>query len=98
MFLAISRLPLGVGDRRIGDDGLSASSSWDRYHGAMRGRLYICRSGRFIGAWSAKRNTRGQWLQVTTSKEAIIRDANIEYVVVLHTAKPLQVVSVKQML
>lgn len=64
----------------------------------MRGRLYICRSGRFIGAWSAKRNSRGQWLQVTTSKEAIIRDANKEYVVVLHTAKPLQVVSVKQML
>lgn len=51
----------------------------------MRGRLYICRSGRFIGAWSAKRNTRGQWLQVTTSKEAIIRDAYKEYVVVLHS-------------
>ena len=51
----------------------------------MRGRLYICRSGRFIGAWSAKRNTRGQWLQVTTSKEAVIRDAYKQYVVVLHS-------------
>ena len=43
---------------------MSASSNFDRYHSAERGRLHICKSGRFRGAWSSRRNVRGQWLQV----------------------------------
>ena len=66
IFVAVSRLPLGVSDKRIRDSALSASSFWDRYHAASRGRLHICKSGRFRGAWSARRNVRGQWLQVST--------------------------------
>lgn len=65
IFVAVSRLPLGVSDKRIRDSALSASSFWDRYHAASRGRLHICKSGRFRGAWSARRNIRGQWLQVS---------------------------------
>lgn len=65
IFVAVSRLPLGVSDKRIRDSALSASSLWDRYHAASRGRLHICKLGRFRGAWSARRNIRGQWLQVS---------------------------------
>ena len=43
---------------------LSASSSWDRNHGPSNARLHWRRRGPRTGAWSARHNTRYQWLQV----------------------------------
>lgn len=43
---------------------LSASSSWDRNHGPSNARLHWRRRGARTGAWSARHNTRYQWLQV----------------------------------
>ena len=68
--LAPSRLALGVEDRRIPDGGFSASSSWDRNHGAKRARLNIVRRGRRIGAWSSRVKNRAQWLLIDITKMA----------------------------
>ena len=37
---------------------------WDVNHAAYFARLHNRRRGRFMGAWSAKYNSRYQWLQV----------------------------------
>lgn len=63
-FPVVSRLPLGVEDRRIPDGSFSASSSWNRNHGPKRCRLNTLRRHSRTGAWSARHNNRGQWLQV----------------------------------
>lgn len=49
---------------RIKGRQLSASSSWDGNHGPSNARLHWRRRGPRIGAWSARHNTRYQWLQV----------------------------------
>ncbi|EDO48092.1 predicted protein, partial [Nematostella vectensis] len=64
--------PLGVQDGRIPDRAFSASSVWDRNHGASNARLHSVRRGRRTGAWSAKRNRRGEWLQVDVGSRARI--------------------------
>ncbi|EDO48089.1 predicted protein [Nematostella vectensis] len=57
--------PLGIQNRRrVPNRHLSASSRWDRNHGANRGRLNARRHGSRIGAWSARTNNRYQWIQV----------------------------------
>jgi hypothetical protein len=53
----------GLPSRRI-----SASSEYDRYHGASRGRLHARRAGKYIGAWAAKISNHYQWLQISFSK------------------------------
>ena len=64
-FLARRDLPLGIEDYKIRDRSLSASSEWNRYHGAQLGRLNTVARGRNKGAWSAKRNNRRQWIMVS---------------------------------
>lgn len=49
---------------RIRPAQLSASSSWDRNHGANNGRLHLRRIGARVGAWCARHNNRLQWYQV----------------------------------
>ncbi|XP_020631497.1 EGF-like repeat and discoidin I-like domain-containing protein 3 [Orbicella faveolata] len=56
--------PLGMQNGRIKGRQLSASSSWDGNHGPSNARLHWRRRGPRIGAWSARHNTRYQWLQV----------------------------------
>ena len=43
---------------------MTASTEYDKNHGARRGRLNVIRSGKGTGAWSARRNDAKQWLQV----------------------------------
>ena len=49
---------------RIKGGQLSASSSWDVNHGPSNGRIHWRRRGSRMGAWSARHNSRYQWLQV----------------------------------
>ena len=56
---------MGIEDRKISDRYLTASSEWNRYHGARRGRLNTVARGRNKGAWSAKRNNRRQYIMVS---------------------------------
>ena len=49
---------------RIKGQQLAASSSWDGNHLPSNARLHLRRRGHRIGAWSARHNTRYQWLQV----------------------------------
>jgi len=64
---------LGIEDRKIRDRYLTASSEWNKYHGARFGRLNTVARGRNKGAWSAKRNNRRQYIMVsfTCSKSFI---------------------------
>lgn len=55
---------LGIEKRRVPNQHLTASSSWDRNHGPSRARLNTKRRGHRVGAWSAKRNNKYQWFQV----------------------------------
>ena len=48
----------------ISDEQLSASSEWDRNHGAKRGRLNIAKQGSLPAAWSSRRNDQNQWIQI----------------------------------
>ncbi|XP_031562905.1 uncharacterized protein LOC116298543 [Actinia tenebrosa] len=59
---------LGMQSRAIPDSRITVSSKWDSNHGPDRARLGATRSGRKIGAWSAKSNDAGQWIQVDLGK------------------------------
>lgn len=56
--------PLGLENGDITDGQLSASSEWNWYHGARRGRLNVQKQGGLRGAWSSRRNDGNQWLQI----------------------------------
>ena len=58
-------LPMGIEDYKIKDRDLTASSEWDKYHAARFARLNSVARGKNKGAWSAKRNNRGQWIMVS---------------------------------
>ena len=58
-------LPLGIEDYKINGRYLSASTEWNKYHGARFARLNSVARGRNKGAWSAKRNNRRQWIMVS---------------------------------
>lgn len=46
---------------------MKASSSWDKYHRACRGRLNTVKQGHHRGAWSPKTRYK-QWIQVRLSR------------------------------
>ena len=56
--------PLGMQNGRLRTNQLMASSSWDKNHGPSNARLHWRRTRGRTGAWSARHNTRHQWLQV----------------------------------
>lgn len=51
-------------NRRIRSNQISASSEWDANHGARLARLNQKRTGRTMGAWSARVNNHHQFLQI----------------------------------
>ncbi|KAK2554621.1 EGF-like repeat and discoidin I-like domain-containing protein 3, partial [Acropora cervicornis] len=55
--------PMGVQNGKLPNNRMTASSQWDKYHAAFRGRLFLKRSGRYIGAWRPRTNNRYQFLQ-----------------------------------
>ena len=56
--------PIGLQNYRIKNAAITASSRWDQNHAPWLARLHRSRRGRFIGAWSSRRNDYKQWLQV----------------------------------
>ena len=56
-------VPVGLEDRRIPNSYLTASSQWDKNHGARRARLNHRNVGG-TGAWSSRYNNAKQWLQI----------------------------------
>jgi len=56
---------LGLEDRTITDDQMTASSVWDEYHAASQGRLNNYHSGPYIGAWLPQDGMQANsWIQV----------------------------------
>lgn len=55
---------MGMENRRIRSNQISASSEWDVNHGARLARLNQKRTGRTMGAWSARVNNHYQFLQI----------------------------------
>ncbi|KXJ25354.1 Venom prothrombin activator oscutarin-C non-catalytic subunit [Exaiptasia diaphana] len=58
------RRTLGMESKAIPDSRMRASSIWDLNHGADRSRLNTVRQGNKRGAWSARHNNVGQWIEV----------------------------------
>ena len=56
--------PIGLQNYRIKNAAITASSQWDQNHAPWLARLHRSRRGRFMGAWSSRRNDYKQWLQV----------------------------------
>lgn len=57
-------MPLGLGDRRIANPLITASSYHSFYCGPWNARLHQRRVSRLGGSWCARRNDVRQWLQV----------------------------------
>ena len=55
---------LGMMSGRLPNSRITASSQWDKNHASHLARLNHRRVGHRMGAWSARRNDRNQWLQV----------------------------------
>ncbi|XP_033111312.1 neuropilin-1-like [Anneissia japonica] len=55
---------LGMESRDIQSEAIVTSSDWDSNHAGRRARLNIIPDSDGIGAWSAKSNNLGQWIQV----------------------------------
>jgi len=58
---------LGMENRAISDEQISASSEWAANHAAIQGRLHFQAGDGKTGAWSAKTNDAHQWLQIDLS-------------------------------
>lgn len=57
-------VPLGMEDRRVPDQLITASSFYNYYCAPRNARLHQRRVGRLGGAWCAKRSDRRQWLKI----------------------------------
>jgi len=55
--------PSGIGNGRLPNKYITASSIWDRNHAAWLARLHRKKQGRYVGGWSARHNNRLQWIQ-----------------------------------
>ncbi|XP_078346340.1 uncharacterized protein LOC144631705 isoform X1 [Oculina patagonica] len=60
--------PLGLEANGIPDSAITASSVWDSNHGPNNARIFHMAGGGRTGAWSAKTNDKGQWIQVNLGK------------------------------
>ena len=47
---------------------MTASSSYNVYHGPFLARLHRSRTGRFMGAWVARIRNANQWLQIALGR------------------------------
>lgn len=57
-------VPIGLEDRRVPDQLITASSFYNYYCAPRNARLRQRRVGRLGGAWCAKRSDRRQWLKI----------------------------------
>ena len=62
----------------IPDSRISASSEWDRNHGAINARLNFKRTGSRRSAWSAKVNDGNQWLKVDFGRQVAVTHIKIQ--------------------
>lgn len=74
-YLFIFSLPACTGNGALGMESgvitkqqITASSSWNKYHGPDNARLNLVRARGKTGSWSAASNDANQWLQVDFSR------------------------------
>jgi len=60
--------PLVMENDQIPDSSITASSVWAANHGPNNARIYHMAGGGRTGAWSARTNDKGQWIQVNLGK------------------------------
>ncbi|XP_022809858.1 uncharacterized protein LOC111346861 [Stylophora pistillata] len=70
--------PLGMENYHIPDSAITASSLWDPNHGPNNARIYHMAGGGRTGAWSAKTNDKGQWIQVNLSRAVEVTKIGIQ--------------------
>ena len=68
-------VPLGLEDRRVPDQLMTASSFYNYYGAARNARLHQRRVGSMGGAWVAKRSDKRQWLKIDF--EGVVRATRI---------------------
>ena len=61
---AICNAALGMRSGAIKKAQITVTSSYNKYHGADRGRLGLVKKGQYIGAWCALHNNHNQWFKV----------------------------------
>ena len=72
-------LPMGMQTGKIPNKRITASSSWDKYHGAFLARLNRNKvRGRYRTAWSAGVNNHAQWIRVDFGRPAKIVRVSIQ--------------------
>ena len=67
-FMADCSAPLGMENRKISDERITASSSYNAAHGPSNARLNFKAGGGKTGAWSAGANDVNQWLKVDVGR------------------------------
>ena len=67
--------PLGIEDRRVPNQLMTASSFYNYYGAPRNARLHQRRVGTMGGAWFAKRSDRNQWLKIDF--EGVVRATRI---------------------
>nr|XP_039260776.1 lactadherin-like [Styela clava] len=63
---------MGMRNRDIPDSAIRASSIWDGTHNAYDGRLDNREKPRNYGAWAARHNRKGEWLQVDFGRPKLV--------------------------
>lgn len=54
------------------------TNQWDANHGPNNARIYRMAGGGRTGAWSAKTNDKGQWIQVNLGKITTVTKIGIQ--------------------
>lgn len=61
-------IPVGIQSGKIKNTAMTASSSYNLFHGPFLARLHRSRTGRFMGAWVARIRNANQWLQIALGR------------------------------
>lgn len=64
--------PVGIQAGKIKNTAMTASSSYNVFHGPFLARLHRTRTGRYMGAWVARIRNSNQWLQVALGRPMTI--------------------------
>ena len=64
--------PLGMENREIPNEAVSASSFWKYDHEPWQARLNNTEKSGSTGSWSALQNAIGQYLQIDLGKERVV--------------------------
>ena len=60
--------PVGIQSGRIKNTAMTASSSYNVFHGPYLARLHRSRTGRYMGAWVARIRNANQYLQIALGR------------------------------